>query len=221
MFWVYGFPLLMVVALGIAFRANPVEKVTVDVQAGPQAEKVRDALIRQSTARGLTFDVQIDDEETSRRRLRTGKTDLVVLVSPGRQLPVPPRPQPRGKPSRADGRARRAAARGGPDRSGADTGRPGDDRAREPLHRLPGARPARHEPDGRRTVGRRLRDRRHADPQAAQALRGDADAPQRLPARHHDQPAGLHDPGSASCSWSSRGSSSASSSPAARAPCWC
>ena len=27
-FWVYGFPLLMVVALGIAFRASPVEKVT-------------------------------------------------------------------------------------------------------------------------------------------------------------------------------------------------
>ena len=80
-FWVYGFPLLMVVALGIAFRANPVEKVTVDVQAGPQAEKVRDALITQSTARGLTFDVRIDDEETSRRRLRTGRTDLVVLVS--------------------------------------------------------------------------------------------------------------------------------------------
>jgi ABC-2 type transport system permease protein len=80
-FWVYGFPLLMVVALGIAFRANPVEKVTVDVQAGPQAEKVRDALLRQSTARGLTFDVQIDDDETSRRRLRTGRTDLVVLVA--------------------------------------------------------------------------------------------------------------------------------------------
>ena len=45
-FWVYGFPLLMVVALGIAFRTNPVEKITVDVQAGPEAETVRDALLQ-------------------------------------------------------------------------------------------------------------------------------------------------------------------------------
>jgi ABC-2 type transport system permease protein len=80
-FWVYGFPLLMVVALGIAFRASPVEKVTVDVQAAPGAQAVRDALLQRSDEKGLTFGVQINDEETSRRRLRTGKTDLVVLVA--------------------------------------------------------------------------------------------------------------------------------------------
>src|SRR5436190_22302023 len=80
-FWVYGFPLLMVVALGIAFRASPVEKVTVDVEDGPQAAKVRDNLLQQSSGKGLTFVVQIGDEATSRRRLRTGRTDLVVLVS--------------------------------------------------------------------------------------------------------------------------------------------
>ena len=83
-FWVYGFPLLMVIALGIAFRASPVAKVTVDVQAGPGAEKVRDALLRRSDGGGLAFAVQINDEETGRRRLRTGKTDLIVLVSPDR-----------------------------------------------------------------------------------------------------------------------------------------
>jgi ABC-type multidrug transport system permease subunit len=81
-FWVYGFPLLMIVALGIAFRASPVEKVTVDVQAGPRAEKIRDELLGRSDQKGLTFAVQINDEETSRRRLRTGKTDLIVLMSP-------------------------------------------------------------------------------------------------------------------------------------------
>jgi ABC-2 type transport system permease protein len=81
-FWVYGFPLLMVVALGIAFRASPVEKVTVDIQAAPGAEKVRDDLRRHSDGRGLAFAVQINDEETGRRRLRTGKTDVIVLVSP-------------------------------------------------------------------------------------------------------------------------------------------
>jgi ABC-type multidrug transport system permease subunit len=81
-FWVYGFPLLMVVALGIAFRSSPVEKVTVDVQSSPGAGKVRDALAAQSDSKGLTFTVQINDDETGRRRLRTGKTDLVVLVAP-------------------------------------------------------------------------------------------------------------------------------------------
>jgi ABC-type multidrug transport system permease subunit len=81
-FWVYGFPLLMVVALGIAFRANPVERVTVDVQAGPRAEQVRDALLHQAAGKSLTFAVQISDEETGKRRLRTGKTDLVVMLSP-------------------------------------------------------------------------------------------------------------------------------------------
>jgi len=30
-FWVYGFPVLMVLALGIAFRSEPVEELTVDV----------------------------------------------------------------------------------------------------------------------------------------------------------------------------------------------
>jgi ABC-2 type transport system permease protein len=81
-FWVYGFPLLMVVALGIAFRASPVEKVTVDIETGPRAEKVRDDLRRHSDQKGLVFAVQINDEQTSRRRLRTGKTDLIVLASP-------------------------------------------------------------------------------------------------------------------------------------------
>jgi len=80
-FWVYGFPLLMVVALGIAFRASPVERVTVDIAAGPQAEAVRQALLRQSTGKALTFAVQIDDDATCARRLRTGKTDLMVTVA--------------------------------------------------------------------------------------------------------------------------------------------
>ena len=44
MFWVYGFPILMVVGLGIAFRNQPVEKITVDVQDGPRAEAIVQAL---------------------------------------------------------------------------------------------------------------------------------------------------------------------------------
>jgi ABC-2 type transport system permease protein len=79
-FWVYGFPLLMVAALGIAFRTTPVQRVSVDVQAGAGAEAVRDAIAQRPAGRdgGLTFDVQINDADTSLRRLRTGNTDLIV-----------------------------------------------------------------------------------------------------------------------------------------------
>ena len=47
LFWVYGFPILLVVGLGIAFRNHPVERITVDVQAGPWAEVVARALAAQ------------------------------------------------------------------------------------------------------------------------------------------------------------------------------
>jgi len=82
-FWVYGFPVLMIVVLGIAFRTTPVDMITVDVQAGPGAEQVRDELAAQSNPKSLLFAVQIHDAEASRRRLRTAKTDLVVAVVDG------------------------------------------------------------------------------------------------------------------------------------------
>jgi ABC-type multidrug transport system permease subunit len=75
-FWVYGFPILIVVALGIAFRSKPVEKITVDVEEGPSASHVRDLL-----AADPRFVVAIQDAEACRRRFRTGKTDAVVVPS--------------------------------------------------------------------------------------------------------------------------------------------
>lgn len=73
-FWVYGFPILMVVGLGIAFRNKPVERITVDVVAGPAAERVESALKAQEK-----FVVAVHDADGCRLRLRTGKTDVVVL----------------------------------------------------------------------------------------------------------------------------------------------
>ena len=51
MFWVYGFPILMVVGLGIAFRNQPVERIAVDVQEGPRAEAIVEALSAQREVR--------------------------------------------------------------------------------------------------------------------------------------------------------------------------
>jgi ABC-2 type transport system permease protein len=76
LFWVYGFPILMVVALGIAFRNKPVERIPVDVEEGSLAQDVAKKLS------GDRFSVHVYDAETCRTRLRTGKTELVVLASP-------------------------------------------------------------------------------------------------------------------------------------------
>jgi ABC-type multidrug transport system permease subunit len=74
-FWAYGFPMLMVVGLGIAFRNQPVEKITVDVQQSPLAERAAAALTKNEK-----FVVAVEDEEACRRRLRTGKTAVVVVA---------------------------------------------------------------------------------------------------------------------------------------------
>jgi hypothetical protein len=76
-FWVYGFPILIVVALGIAFRNKPVERITVDVEDNDGAQAVVEALAPQEK-----FKVQVHDEPTCRLRLKTGKTELVVIRLP-------------------------------------------------------------------------------------------------------------------------------------------
>lgn len=77
-FWVYGFPILMVVALGIAFRNKPVERITVDVEQGPLAREIVAAL-----GKDARLVAQVFDAGTCRLRLRTGKTDVVVAASRG------------------------------------------------------------------------------------------------------------------------------------------
>jgi ABC-2 type transport system permease protein len=75
-FWVYVFPVLLIVGLGIAFRNQPADHVTVDVESGPQAETIVKALSADSR-----FQVRTADPEECRLRLRTGKTQLVVSAS--------------------------------------------------------------------------------------------------------------------------------------------
>jgi ABC-type multidrug transport system permease subunit len=77
-FWAYVFPLVMVVALGLAFRGKPVESVGIDVVEGPQAEAVREML---RTRRELR--VQIEPLDAARSRLRVGRTELIVSLASG------------------------------------------------------------------------------------------------------------------------------------------
>jgi ABC-type multidrug transport system permease subunit len=77
-FWVYGFPILLVVGLGIAFRNQPVEHIKVDVVAGPKAQAVVDALATQER-----FVPELVTSDEARMHLRTGRTALVIEVGDG------------------------------------------------------------------------------------------------------------------------------------------
>jgi ABC-2 type transport system permease protein len=72
-FWVYGFPLLMTVALGVAFRNKPAEKVTVDVQIGPGSAEVAAALRADKR-----FEVAENAPAEAQHRLKRSRTDLVI-----------------------------------------------------------------------------------------------------------------------------------------------
>ncbi len=73
-FWVYGFPLLLALGLGIAFRNQPAEKVYVDIQQAPGAETVLQRL-----QKSPEMVVAIHPEAVCRDRLRLGKSSLVVI----------------------------------------------------------------------------------------------------------------------------------------------
>jgi ABC-2 type transport system permease protein len=85
LFWVYGFPILMTLALGIAFRSQPVQQIVVDVVDNSQAAATHSAL--SSSAAPERFKVQVLDESEARQRLRTGKTDLIVAAAGGEGSP--------------------------------------------------------------------------------------------------------------------------------------
>lgn len=74
LFWIIAFPLLLAVALGIAFRNRPPERSRVAIQAGPGSDSLAARLVRAPDLR-----VEVLDSLTARRRLRTGRVALVVV----------------------------------------------------------------------------------------------------------------------------------------------
>lgn len=79
-FWVYGFPILMLVSLGVAFRDDPKEEIAVDVikaNGGREPPEELRTLQRQLAA-DKRFKLTIAPTEDWRKRLQAGKTDLVI-----------------------------------------------------------------------------------------------------------------------------------------------
>ncbi len=109
-FWTYGFPLLLAVGLGIAFRNRPVEKVYVDVQDQVMATEVVRTL-RQSP----DMVVEVHSEGECHERLRLGKSSLIVV--PGNPCTYafdPTRPESELARQRVDDALQRAAGRDDP-----------------------------------------------------------------------------------------------------------
>lgn len=107
LFWVYGFPLLLAIGLGIAFRNQPAEKVYVDVQQSPGAVAVAQIL---KSNQGMV--VEVHSPEESRNRLRLGKSSVVVIPgSPATFLFDPARSESVLARQRVDDALQRAAGR--------------------------------------------------------------------------------------------------------------
>lgn len=109
-FWTYGFPLLLALGLGIAFRNRPVEKIYVDVQEQAMAADVV-KILRQHA----DIIVDVHTERECHNRLRLGKSSLVVV--PGSSytfLYDPTRPESALARQRVDDVLQRAAGRRDP-----------------------------------------------------------------------------------------------------------
>jgi ABC-2 type transport system permease protein len=78
-FWVFAFPVLLSIALGIAFRSRSPQAISVAVQNAPGAEALVAAL---DSAPGLR--AELLDSAEAHDRLRTGRVALVVI--PGQPI---------------------------------------------------------------------------------------------------------------------------------------
>jgi len=91
-FWVYGFPILMMLSLGTAFRDNPREEIRIDLVATDNAHlKEKEpgtgykddplALLQEKLRSDSAFKVSAPQPmESWQKRLQSGKTDLVLEV---------------------------------------------------------------------------------------------------------------------------------------------
>lgn len=107
LFWTYGFPLLLALVLGSAFRNRPPEPVEVAVIATTGGEACRDAL-----ARTPSVHVRWLNAQDARQALRAGKVSLVVDPDRPRTYQFDPtRPESRLARAVVDDALQRAAGR--------------------------------------------------------------------------------------------------------------
>lgn len=77
-FWVYIFPLLLAVALGIAFRDKPIERITVSIRTDAGSPD-QVAALKEKLGQDERLVVREVNGEEWTRQLGSGKTDLVIV----------------------------------------------------------------------------------------------------------------------------------------------
>jgi ABC-2 type transport system permease protein len=75
-FWVFGFPILLALGLGIAFRNKPADVTPVAIVAGPGAQDALSLLKRSSRSSSIRADIV--DEQQAQQEFRLGKYELVI-----------------------------------------------------------------------------------------------------------------------------------------------
>ena len=75
-FWVFGFPILLALGLGIAFRNKPADLTSVAIVSGPGAQDVLAMLHR--SPQGSPIRAEVVDERLALQGLRLGKYDMVI-----------------------------------------------------------------------------------------------------------------------------------------------
>ncbi len=75
-FWVFGFPILLALGLGIAFRNKPADITPIAIVTGPGAPDAMSLL--KASPRGSSVRADVIDELQAQQGFRLGKYDLVV-----------------------------------------------------------------------------------------------------------------------------------------------
>jgi ABC-type multidrug transport system permease subunit len=107
-FWTFGFPVILAIALGIAFRNKAPEPVDIGVEASsPDSARIFAALQNNSEVRARLL-----EPEAARQALRTGKVSVVVVPgNPRTYRWDPTRPEARLSRAIADDLLQRADGR--------------------------------------------------------------------------------------------------------------
>jgi ABC-type multidrug transport system permease subunit len=114
-FWVFGFPILLALGLGIAFRNKPADTTSIAVIASPGARDVV-SLIERSPQKS-SIRAQVLDRAEAMRGFRVGKYDLVVEAADNGSLQYfydPARPESVLSRAEVDNALQVAAGRNNP-----------------------------------------------------------------------------------------------------------
>jgi ABC-2 type transport system permease protein len=77
-FWVYGFPIVLMLALGTAFRENPQKNIAVDLVSNSKLHSESIVEMVDRLAHDRRINVTVLPGEDWEKRLQAGKTDLVI-----------------------------------------------------------------------------------------------------------------------------------------------